>query len=45
MSESGIARIFKHAGGQSVHLPSEFHLPGDRCACVASRAASCSSRS
>jgi antitoxin VapB len=30
MSESGIARIFKHRRSQSVRLPLAFHLPGDR---------------
>jgi antitoxin VapB len=30
MSESGIARIFKHGRSQVVRLPLAFHLPGDR---------------
>lgn len=30
MSESGIARIFKHGGSQAVRLPLAFRLPGDR---------------
>jgi antitoxin VapB len=30
MSESGIARIFKHGRSQAVRLPLAFRLPGDR---------------
>jgi antitoxin VapB len=30
MSESGIARIFKHGRSQAVGLPLAFRLPGDR---------------
>jgi antitoxin VapB len=30
MSESGIARIFKHGRSQAVRLPRAFRLPGDR---------------
>jgi antitoxin VapB len=30
MSETGIARIFKHGRSQAVRLPLAFRLPGDR---------------
>jgi antitoxin VapB len=30
MSDSGIARIFKHGRSQAVRLPLAFRLPGDR---------------
>jgi antitoxin VapB len=30
MSESGIAKIFKHGRSQAVRLPLAFRLPGDR---------------
>jgi antitoxin VapB len=30
MSETGIAKIFKHGRSQAVRLPREFRLPGDR---------------
>ena len=30
MSETGIARIFKHGSSQAVRLPLAFRLPGDR---------------
>jgi antitoxin VapB len=30
MSESGIAKIFKHGRSQAVRLPRAFRLPGDR---------------
>jgi antitoxin VapB len=30
MSESGIARIFKHGRSQAVRLPLAFRLPGNR---------------
>ena len=30
MSDSGVARIFKHGRSQAVHLPLGFRLPGDR---------------
>lgn len=30
MSESGIAKIFKHGRSQAVRLPAAFRLPGDR---------------
>jgi antitoxin VapB len=30
MSETFIARIFNVRSGQVVHMPSAFHLPGDR---------------
>lgn len=30
MSETGVARIFKHGRSQAVRLPKEFRLPGDR---------------
>jgi antitoxin VapB len=30
MSETGIARIFKHGRSQAVRLPKAFRLPGDR---------------
>jgi antitoxin VapB len=30
VSESGIARIFKHGRSQAVRLPLAFRLPGDR---------------
>jgi antitoxin VapB len=30
MSDTGIARIFKHGRSQAVRLPKAFRLPGDR---------------
>ena len=30
MSESGIAKLFKHGRSQAVRLPMAFRLPGDR---------------
>ncbi len=30
MSESGIAKVFKHGRSQAVRLPLAFRLPGDR---------------
>ena len=30
MSETGVARIFKHGRSQAVRLPLAFRLPGDR---------------
>jgi len=30
MSESGIAKLFKHGRSQAVRLPLAFRLPGDR---------------
>ena len=30
MSETGIAKIFKHGRSQAVRLPMAFRLPGDR---------------
>ena len=30
MSETGIARLFKHGRSQAVRLPRAFRLPGDR---------------
>ncbi|MEW6279400.1 MAG: AbrB/MazE/SpoVT family DNA-binding domain-containing protein [Candidatus Eremiobacterota bacterium] len=30
VSDSGIARIFKHGRSQAVRLPQAFRLPGDR---------------
>ncbi len=30
MSESGIAKVFKHGWSQAVRLPLAFRLPGDR---------------
>ena len=30
MSETGVARLFKHGRSQAVRLPRAFRLPGDR---------------
>lgn len=30
MSDTGVARIFKHGRSQAVRLPKAFRLPGDR---------------
>ena len=45
MSESGIAKVFKHGRSQAVRYPWPFVCPVTACGCVAWRAASCSSRS
>jgi hypothetical protein len=39
MSETGMAKLFKHGRSQAVRLPKDFRMPGTEVRCVGSVAA------